>query len=145
VGTRRPHCRQVRPQSPCRHYRGRDFARPLDTLRRVAHPAIDVDVPFERLELEGGSWVDVARGWVLGADELYAHLESTVAWQQGRVWRYERYVEEPRLGAVGSLRTPHHPVLAEAQKAIQRRYDVRFDGFGLQYYRHARDRVAMHR
>jgi alkylated DNA repair dioxygenase AlkB len=108
-------------------------------------PAIDVDVPFERLELEGGSWVEIARGWLRGADELYAHLESTVAWQQGRVWRYERHVEEPRLGAAGSLRNPHHEVLADAQKALQRRYGARFDGFGLQYYRDARDSVAMHR
>jgi alkylated DNA repair dioxygenase AlkB len=118
----------------------------IDTLPAVTNvPAIDVDVPFERLVLDGGSWVDVARRWLLAANELYAHLESTVAWQQGRVWRYERHVEEPRLGAVGSFRNPHHQVLADAQKAIEARYDVRFDGFGLQYYRNARDSVAMHR
>ena len=34
-------------------------------------PAIDVDVPFERLELDGGSWIDVARGWLQGADAVY--------------------------------------------------------------------------
>ncbi|HYL53224.1 MAG TPA: alpha-ketoglutarate-dependent dioxygenase AlkB [Acidimicrobiia bacterium] len=108
-------------------------------------PAIDIDVPFERVALEGGSWFDIARGWLRGADALYAHLESTVMWQQGRVWRYERHLEEPRLGAVGTLRNPHHPVLADAQLAIQARYKARFDGFGLQYYRNARDSVALHR
>ncbi len=101
---------------------------------------------FERLELEDGSWVDVARGWLRGADEVYAHLESTVAWQQGRVWRYERYVEEPRLGAVGSLRDP-------ASSRPRRRAEgdpgairaCASTGSGSQYYRNARDSVAMHR
>ncbi len=36
-------------------------------------------------------------------------------------------------------------MLADAQKTLQRRYGTRFDGFGLQYYRDARDSVAMHR
>jgi alkylated DNA repair dioxygenase AlkB len=108
-------------------------------------PTIDVDVPFERLELDGGSWIDIARGWLRSADAVYAHLESTVAWEQGRVWRYEKWVEEPRMGAVGNARSPHHAVLAEAQRAIERQYRTRFDGFGLQYYRNGRDSVAMHR
>ena len=108
-------------------------------------PRVDENVTFERRELDGGSWIDVARGWLVGADELYGALETGVQWQQGKVWRYERYVEEPRLGAGGSLKNPHHPVLAEAQLALQRRYRIQLDGFGLQYYRNARDSVAMHR
>jgi alkylated DNA repair dioxygenase AlkB len=109
-------------------------------------PAIDPDAEFERVELDGGSWIDVARGWLRGADEVYRVLEAEVPWIRGRVWRYEKWVEEPRMGAMGSLRAPHHPVLADAQKAIQARYrGARFDGFGLQYYRNARDSVAMHR
>jgi alkylated DNA repair dioxygenase AlkB len=118
----------------------------VTTLPRVTTaPAIDPSAPFERIELDGGSWIDVARGWLRGAETVYTDLESSVAWEHGRVWRYERWVEEPRLGAVGSLRVPHHPALADAHKAIQIRYRVRFDSFGLQYYRHARDSVAMHR
>ena len=46
-----------------------------------------------------GSWIDIARGWLRGADALYAHLAVDRAWQQGKVWRYEKYIEEPRLGA----------------------------------------------
>ncbi len=108
-------------------------------------PAIDISVSFERRELDGGSWIDVARGWLKGADALYLDLKANVPWVRGRVWRYEKWVEEPRMGASGSLREPHHPILAEAQKAIRTRYRARFDGFGLQYYRDARDSVAMHR
>jgi alkylated DNA repair dioxygenase AlkB len=111
----------------------------------VSTPAIDDGVEFERHELEGGSWIDVARGWLHGADELYRYLEANVSWTQGKLWRYERYVGEPRLGAGGSLKNPHHPILAEAQLALQQRYRAQFDGFGLQYYRDARDSVAMHR
>lgn len=107
--------------------------------------ALDDTVAFERTELERGSWIDVARGWLRGADELYRELERVVPWARGRVWRYERYIDEPRMSAGGSLRAPHHPMLAEAQRALQARYRVSFDGFGLQYYRDARDSVAMHR
>jgi alkylated DNA repair dioxygenase AlkB len=118
----------------------------VDTLHGVAPaPAIDPSAVFERTELDGGSWIDVARGWLVGADELYSTLEANVPWQQGHVWRYEKYVAEPRLGAVGRARAPHHPVLAEAQTALQQRYRARFDSYGLQYYRNARDSVAMHR
>ena len=81
-------------------------------------PAIDPAASFERLQLDDTSWVDIARGWLAGADAVYDHLVSTVAWRQGRVWRYERYLEEPRLGAGGSLSNPGHPVLADAQSAI---------------------------
>jgi alkylated DNA repair dioxygenase AlkB len=111
----------------------------------MSAPAIDPNVTFERTELEGGSWIDVARRWLADADALYAALEAGVSWEQGRVWRYERYMEEPRLHAVGSPRTPHHPVIAEAQTALQQRYRASFESYGLQYYRNARDSVAMHR
>ncbi len=108
-------------------------------------PTLATGAPVERVQLDDTSWIDLARGWLHNADALYAHLQSTVAWQQGRVWRYEKYVEEPRLGAGGSLRAPHHPVIADAQLALQRKYRAQFDSFGLQYYRDARDSVAMHR
>jgi alkylated DNA repair dioxygenase AlkB len=111
----------------------------------AAAPTIDRDVPFERLQLDETSWVDLARGWIRGADEVYEHLVSTLAWRQGRVWRYERWIDEPRLGAGGSIAKPGHPVLADAQKAIAAKYGARFDGFGFAYYRDARDSVAMHR
>jgi len=111
----------------------------------VADPAIDDTVPFERHELHGGSWIDIARGWLVHPDALYRALETAVPWSQGKVWRYERYIGEPRLSAGGSIAKPHHPVLVDAQQALQRRYRAQFEGFGLQYYRDARDSVAMHR
>ena len=80
-----------------------------------------------------------------GADELFVYLREHVPWEQGKVWRYEKWIGEPRLGAGGSVRNPRHPVLADAQRTIEKKYRASFDGFGLQYYRDARDSVAMHR
>jgi alkylated DNA repair dioxygenase AlkB len=108
-------------------------------------PAIDPDAAFERQVLDETSWIDIARGWLVGADAVYDHLVSTVGWRQGRVWRYERWIDEPRLGAGASVDKPGHPVLAEAQHTIAAKYGAHFDGFGLAYYRNARDSVAMHR
>ena len=112
---------------------------------KAVDPVIDETAVFERHELEPGSWIDISRGWLRGADALYAHLQSTVPWQTDRVWRYEKWIEAPRLGASGTVRDPKHPVLADAQLALQKKYGTRFDSFGLQYYRDARDSVAMHR
>src|SRR5215475_8335974 len=108
-------------------------------------PAIDADATFDRIDLDGSSWIDISRGWLLGADTLYAFLESSVQWQADKVWRYEKYVESPRLGAGFRAQQSPHPVIGEAQRAIEQRYRVRFDSFGLQYYRNNRDSVAMHR
>jgi alkylated DNA repair dioxygenase AlkB len=108
-------------------------------------PAIDESVEFERLQLDEHSWVDIGRRWLTGAADVYDHLVKTVPFRQGRVWRYERWIDEPRLGAGGSLHRPGHPVLAAAQLAIAAKYEVRFDGFGFAYYRDSRDSVAMHR
>jgi alkylated DNA repair dioxygenase AlkB len=121
-----------------------------DTSRRYPRavdvaPAIDPNAAFERLALDDTSWIDVARGWLLGSEQVYAQLAENVAWRQGRVWRYERWIEEPRLGAGANLANPGHPVLADAQRAIASKYHAHFDGFGLAYYRNARDSVAMHR
>lgn len=112
-----------------------------------APPTIGIDpsAEFERFELGAGSWVDIARGWLLGADALYEHLQTTMPWRQGRVWRYERWIDEPRLGAGFPIARAPHPVFADVRRSLRARYAVDFDGFGLAYYRDARDSVAMHR
>jgi alkylated DNA repair dioxygenase AlkB len=102
----------------------------------------------ERVQLGDGSWVDVVRGWLAAAeaDALYAALVDGVAWRQGRVWRYERWVDEPRLGAWWGVDRPSpDPALPALQRAIQSHYGVRFDGAALAWYRNGRDSVAFHR
>ena len=104
------------------------------------------DPTVERIDLDAGSWVDVARGWIHRADELYTALTTSVDWQQGRVFRYERWLDEPRVGSwFGRGRPYPHQVFVDAERWLSARYGVPFDGFGLAWYRDGRDSVAFHR
>jgi alkylated DNA repair dioxygenase AlkB len=108
-------------------------------------PAL-ADLSFERTWLDETSWVDVCRGWVQGADEVTRAAVDNTSWTQGRVFRYERWIDEPRLGAAWSPGRPApHPVLVEAHRVLQEHYRVAFGGFALQLYRDGRDSVAFHR
>lgn len=110
-----------------------------------AIPAIRTDATTERIWLDEHSWVDVTRGWLAGADEVYQAAVEHVAWEQGRVFRYERYVDEPRLSGwcQGTDDVPH-PAIAEAHAAIQRSYRKPFPSIALAWYRDGRDSVAFH-
>ncbi len=101
---------------------------------------IDTDVAVERLELGDGAWVDIARGWLAGADDLYEHLLTEVPWQTSRLFRYDHMVEERRLGAMWQRgRALPHQALADATRTLQHRYRVQFDTFGMLQYRDGRD------
>ena len=100
---------------------------------------------LERHRLDSTSWVDVARGWVDGAGPLYDELVERVEFKPSRLWRYERWVEEPRVGAWFTTATLPHPFLRDAQRALQDRYRVTFDGASVIWYRDGRDSVAFHR
>jgi alkylated DNA repair dioxygenase AlkB len=108
--------------------------------------AVDRDAAVERLELGEGAWVDVARGWLTGADELYERLLADVPWATSRLFRYDHMVEERRLGSFWARGNPlPHPALAETTRALQHTYGVQFDGFGMMQYRGGRDGQAFHR
>ncbi len=112
---------------------------------RAGALAVDVDAPRRRIALDETSWVDVVRGFLPDADCVYRALVETVDFQPARLWRYERWVEEPRLSHwVGKGPFPH-PALLDAQRHLQSRYRVAFDGLGLAWYRDGRDSVAFHR
>jgi alkylated DNA repair dioxygenase AlkB len=100
----------------------------------------------ERIELGDGAWVDVAPGWMAGADTLFERLLTGAAWQEREVPMYEKVVPEPRLshwwGSDGERTWP-----AEARaiaRALHGRYGVRFDALGANLYRDGRDSVAWH-
>ncbi len=107
---------------------------------------VDPGVKVERLQLDETSWVDVARGWLAGADGLYDSLLHDVSWQASRLFRYDHWVDERRLGAFWrpGNRLPH-PALAGVHRALQGQYQVQFPGFGLLQYRDGRDGQAFHR
>jgi alkylated DNA repair dioxygenase AlkB len=116
-----------------------------DTVPAVIRP----DAPTQRLHLDQTSWVDVTRGWIDADDaaELADSLRTGLSWRQGRLWRYERWVDEPRLGAQwrpGADPTPH-PGLLEAHRSLRDRYGVRFESVGLARYRDGADGQAFHR
>lgn len=102
------------------------------------------DPVVERLQLDDASWVDVVRGLVPRADEVHDHLVEGVTWEQGRVFRYERWIDDPRLSSWQSG-DEQHPMLREVEEWITSRYQVRFGGVALAHYRDERDSVAFHR
>jgi alkylated DNA repair dioxygenase AlkB len=106
----------------------------------VAEPVV------ERVDLDERCWVDVVRGLLPSgvADRVHDDLVEGVAWEQGRVFRYERWIDEPRLGG-WQRGAQRHPALVEVQDWISLRYHVRFDGVALAHYRDERDSVAWHR
>ena len=100
----------------------------------------------ERVELDDRSWIDVVRGFMpdAEADGLRDELLATAPFEQGKVFRYEKWVLEPRFGTM-QRGAGRHPALVEAQDWIQRRYKVMFDGLALAWYRNERDSVGWHR
>jgi alkylated DNA repair dioxygenase AlkB len=103
------------------------------------------DPVVERVELDGSSWVDVVRGLLPDADAVHDSLEATMPWEQGKVFRYERWMDEPRLMAV-QKGDDRHPALREAQEWIMRRYRISLPAIApLALYRNERDSVAYHR
>lgn len=111
---------------------------------RIISPVPEAE--FERVWLDEGSWVDVCRGWLDGAGELFDALRSDVPWQSSRLFRYDHWVEERRLGSMWRLGTPlPHAALAGVHKTIERRYGVQFGSFGLIQYRNGADGQAFHR
>jgi alkylated DNA repair dioxygenase AlkB len=102
------------------------------------------DPEVERTDLGRGAWVDVVRGLVPEAEQVHGDLVGSVAWQQGRVYRYERWVDEPRLGGF-QRGDDRHPALVAVQDWLVRRYRIRFDGYALARYRHAADSQGFHR
>jgi alkylated DNA repair dioxygenase AlkB len=103
------------------------------------------DVSFERIDLGRGAWVDVARGWFGGADDLMARLQAAVEWHHHRRWMYERMVDEPRLSRwYRADEALPDEGLSAFRVAAGRRYRTRFGAVALNYYRDGSDSVAPH-
>ncbi len=119
---------------------------PVQTsLFAAGPPEVRIGATFERIDLGSGAWVDVARDWLGGADEVLARLVAGVDWQHHRRRMWDRMVDEPRLSrwyAAGD--TLPDETLAWMRVAIGRQYQVRFGAVGLNYYRDGRDSVAFH-
>ncbi|MFN2518900.1 MAG: alpha-ketoglutarate-dependent dioxygenase AlkB [Jatrophihabitantaceae bacterium] len=108
-----------------------------------------IDRAVRRTELQNGAWLDVAPGWLTGADALFGRLLRAVPWQGERREMYERVVDVPRLlcfyGAGDAL---PDPALDAAKAALDAHYGAElgepFVTAGLCLYRDGRDSVAWH-
>lgn len=111
--------------------------------------AIHAGATWERIDLGEGAWVDVARDWLGGADQLCERLIGRVDWVHHRRWMYDRMVDEPRLTRwFGRDETLPDPMLEEYREAMTARYlpktSAGFGPMGLNFYRDGSDSVAWH-
>lgn len=118
-------------------------------VARAAHPSahhrwLSASPTVERVQLDERAWVDVVRGLVADPHRVHRDLLEGARWSQGRVFRYEQWVDDPRLSARqnGAHR---HPALAAVATWLDRRYRVRFSGLVLAQYRDERDALGFHR
>lgn len=111
----------------------------------------EVDTTFSdvrRIELDERSWVDVARGWLHGADVVFDELLDVVPLRQRtNVQMYDRLVDEPRMSAwwhVDGGQPEPLAILSEMRELLSLRYAEAFDSIGFNLYRDGRDSVAWH-
>lgn len=111
----------------------------------------EVDTTFSdvrRIELDERSWVDLARGWLRGADVVFDELLDVVPLRQRtNVQMYDRLVDEPRMSAwwhVDGGQPEPLPILSELRELLSLRYSEAFGSIGFNLYRDGRDSVAWH-
>jgi alkylated DNA repair dioxygenase AlkB len=102
-----------------------------------------------RTTLSRGAWLDVAPGWLTGADVLFERLADAVPWRGERRQMYDRVVDVPRLLCFyGAGEVLPDPVLEAARLALSEHYRAElgeeFVTAGLCLYRDGRDSVAWH-
>ena len=98
---------------------------------------------IERHEVGRGTWIDIGRGWLPEADEVYAALHADLRWYQARLWRYDHWADEPRMGA--SAPPTVHPSVLAAHRELRQRYGVELMGPAFALYRDGRDALGAHR
>lgn len=104
--------------------------------------AIDRRAPARRIDLGGGSWVDLVEGFVRDPEAEFAHVREATNWQQNEVLRYDTYVPEQRLSA--GLRADSHPLLRQADLHLTSTYRQRFTGVAAILYRDGTDFQGLH-
>lgn len=114
-----------------------------------APAAVDDLAGVERHPLRRGAWVDVARGFLPEADEVFETLVAQVPWRAERRQMYDRIVDVPRLVHTYMIgeELPHR-ALTDARERLSRHYGPElgepFRTAGCCYYRDGRDSVAWH-
>ena len=119
----------------------------IPEVPEIAGSHVDRDVEVERLDLGEGAWVDVARGWMVGADDLFDALrdEVAVADQPAVPLRpLRRGAAARRRTGSGARRCPTRP-WPRRPACCSTATGPQFPGFGMIQYRDGRDGQAFHR
>ncbi|MGC3999306.1 MAG: alpha-ketoglutarate-dependent dioxygenase AlkB [Anaeromyxobacter sp.] len=113
-----------------------------------APPGLDPGfATLQRVALDERAWIDLAPGWVSGADRLFEQVLRARRWGQRTRHMHQGEVLEPRLTSRWALgdEGPLEPPLVEEMRALLGvRYGVVFDSVGFNLYRDGRDSVAWH-
>ncbi len=102
-----------------------------------------------RTTLTDGAWLDLAPGWLRGADAVFERLASAVPWRAERRRMYDQVVAVPRLLChYGKDQPLPDPALEQARRALDGHYGPLIGESlctaGLCLYRDGRDSVAWH-
>jgi len=104
---------------------------------------LSADQPTERIWLDETTWVDLVRGFVPDAAEVYDALAERVEWRRRSNFRYDHTVAENyQYGAVSPA---FHPALLMTHKALRRTYRCEFEGPTLVLYQHGGEAMGAHR
>lgn len=100
---------------------------------------------FERIDAAPGTWLEVSRNVLAGADDLLYELADETQWRIGRRRMWDREIDDPRLMRwYRRSQGDPHPLLAEVRSLAESRYRRELGGVGLNYYRDGADSVAFH-
>lgn len=115
-------------------------------------PVLEINrrAPVERIPLvlpgnhsRGPSWVDVRRDFLVDPEGVYLHTLEDTQWNRSEIWRYERYVEEKRLGA-WLKEEELEPALRQTELHLESAYRVSFRGPAAILYRDGNDFQGLH-
>ncbi len=123
-------------------------ARQLDLLTSSlagGDPGPRDHAPVTREQLDEDCWVDLARGWLVGADDVFDACRERLTWSQRRRPMFGELVLEPRLTAPVPLHDPTTPpVLARCAEHLSARYGTSLRAAWANLYRDGDDAVAWH-
>lgn len=96
-----------------------------------------------REPVRSSSWVDVRPGFLTDPSGVLASVRADTPWAQGETWRYERYVEEQRLGAM--IRDgDQNDALRQTGMHLRGAYQSPLSGVAAILYRNGRDFQGLH-
>lgn len=115
------------------------------TLFGYGHPAVAPTWAVERTMLDPCCWIDHARGFLEGADQLLLDLDDNMDWFRGRRLMYGTWHREPRRTAIEAKPGALLPeVVAGLRATLSAHYDMAFQGLFCNYYETGKDSVAWH-